>query len=76
MKRFKNSYLLRLTLDIESDKIDIKNTINSEVNFDDEEECSCILKGQVLQRGVSELQKINTIKALDTRMNLIVDYKT
>ena len=58
-----------LTLDIESDKIDIKNTINSVVNFDDEEECSCILKGQVLQRGVSELNKNKTIKALDTRMN-------
>ena len=58
-----------LKLDIESDKIDIKNTINSVVNFDDEEECSCILKGQVLQRGVSELNKNKTIKALDTRMN-------
>ena len=41
-----------LILDIEGDKIDIKNTINSEVNFDDEEECSCILKGQVLQKRV------------------------
>lgn len=58
-----------LILDIESDKIDIKNTTNSVVNFDDEEECSCILKGQVLQRGVSELNKNKTIKALDTKIN-------
>ena len=38
-----------LTLDILSDEIVIKNPISPTTDFNDEEECSCVLKGQVLQ---------------------------